>query len=39
MNALKSIMEATARVHRDGVEAEIPAEQLVVGAALSSHAR
>jgi P-type Ca2+ transporter type 2C len=31
MNALQSMMEATARVRRDGVEAEIPAEQLVVG--------
>jgi P-type Ca2+ transporter type 2C len=31
MNALKSMMEATARVRRDGVEAEIPAEQLVLG--------
>ena len=31
MNALKSMMEATARVRRDSVEAEIPAEQLVVG--------
>jgi Ca2+-transporting ATPase len=31
MNALKSMMEATARVRRDGVEAEIPAEQLVIG--------
>ncbi len=31
MNALKSMMEATARVRRDRVEAEIPAEQLVVG--------
>jgi Ca2+-transporting ATPase len=31
MNALKSMMEATARIRRDGVEAEIPAEQLVVG--------
>src|SRR6478672_352923 len=31
MNALKSMMEATARVRRDGAEAEIPAEQLVVG--------
>jgi len=31
MNALKSMMEATARVRRDGVEAQIPAEQLVVG--------
>ncbi|WP_037609415.1 cation-translocating P-type ATPase [Streptacidiphilus rugosus] len=31
MNALKSMMEATARVRRDGVETELPAEQLVVG--------
>ena len=31
MNALKSMMRATARVRRDGIEAEIPAEQLVVG--------
>src|SRR4029453_82924 len=31
MNALKSMMKAIARVRRDGVEAEIPAEQLVVG--------
>ncbi|MFE3825655.1 cation-translocating P-type ATPase [Streptomyces sp. NPDC059092] len=31
MNALQSMMKATARVHRDGTEAEIPAEQLVVG--------
>ena len=31
MNALKSMMKATARVRRDGAEAEIPAEQLVVG--------
>jgi Ca2+-transporting ATPase len=31
MNALKSMMKASARVRRDGVEAEIPAEQLVVG--------
>ncbi|MGW0949407.1 cation-translocating P-type ATPase [Streptomyces sp. NPDC002623] len=31
MNALKSMMRATARVRRDGTEAEIPAEQLVVG--------
>ena len=32
MNALKSMMKATARVRRDGVEAEIPAEQLVPSA-------
>jgi Ca2+-transporting ATPase len=31
MNALKSMLEATARVRRDGLEHEIPAEQLVVG--------
>ncbi|MFJ3876752.1 cation-translocating P-type ATPase [Streptomyces sp. NPDC090077] len=31
MNALKSMMKATARVRRDGTEAEIPAEQLVHG--------
>ncbi len=31
MNALKSMMKATARVRRDGTEAEIPAEQLVGG--------
>ena len=31
MNALKSMMKATARVRRDGATAEIPAEQLVVG--------
>ncbi|MER5932351.1 HAD-IC family P-type ATPase [Streptomyces sp. NPDC002054] len=31
MNALKSMMKATARVRRDGTEAEIPAEQLVLG--------
>ncbi len=31
MNALKSMLRATARVRRDGAEAEIPAEQLVVG--------
>ncbi|GAA4877920.1 HAD-IC family P-type ATPase [Kitasatospora terrestris] len=31
MNALKQMMEATARVRRDGSEAEVPAEQLVVG--------
>ena len=31
MNALKSMMKATARVRRDGEAAEIPAEQLVVG--------
>jgi Ca2+-transporting ATPase len=31
MNALKSMMKETARVRRDGGEAEIPAEELVVG--------
>ncbi len=31
MNALKSMMKATARVRRDGIEAEIPAEQVVPG--------
>jgi Ca2+-transporting ATPase len=31
MNALKSMMKEEARVRRDGVEAKIPAEQLVVG--------
>jgi Ca2+-transporting ATPase len=31
MNALKSMMKATARVRRDGVESQIPAEELVVG--------
>ena len=31
MNALKSMMEATASVRRNGAEAEIPGEQLVVG--------
>src|SRR3954465_6382380 len=31
MNALKSMLKATARVRRNGSEAEIPAEQLVVG--------
>jgi len=31
MNALQSMMKATARVRRDGVEAEIGAEQLVAG--------
>jgi Ca2+-transporting ATPase len=30
-NALKSMMKATARVRRDGAEAQIPAEELVVG--------
>ncbi len=31
MNALKSMMKATARVRRDGAEAEIPADQVVAG--------
>jgi Ca2+-transporting ATPase len=31
MNALKSMMKATARVRRDGAEAQVPAEQVVVG--------
>jgi Ca2+-transporting ATPase len=31
MNALKSMLKATARVRRNGSEAEIPAEELVVG--------
>ena len=31
MNALQSMMKATARVRRDGAEAQIAAEQLVVG--------
>ncbi len=31
MNALQSMMKATARVRRDGAEAEIPAEGLVAG--------
>jgi Ca2+-transporting ATPase len=31
MNALKSMMKATARVRRDGIESQIPAEQVVVG--------
>jgi Ca2+-transporting ATPase len=31
MNALKAMMKSTARVRRDGREAEIPAEELVVG--------
>ena len=31
MNALKSMMKASARVSRDGKEAQIPAEQVVVG--------
>ena len=32
MNALKSMMKATARVRRDGTEAHIPADQVVAGA-------
>jgi Ca2+-transporting ATPase len=31
MNALKAMLETTTRVRRDGVEAEIPADRLVVG--------
>jgi Ca2+-transporting ATPase len=31
MNALQSMMKATARVRRDGAEAVVPAEQLVAG--------
>jgi P-type Ca2+ transporter type 2C len=31
MNALKAMVKATARVRRDGTEAEIPAEQVVIG--------
>jgi Ca2+-transporting ATPase len=31
MNALKSLMKATARVRRDGAEAVIPAEEVVAG--------
>ena len=31
MNALKSMMKASARVRRDGEESEIPAEQVVLG--------
>ncbi len=31
MNALKSMMRITARVRREGVESEIPAEQVVTG--------
>jgi Ca2+-transporting ATPase len=31
MNALKSMMKASARVRRDGVEAQIPADGVVVG--------
>ncbi|ALE75229.1 ATPase [Pseudonocardia sp. EC080625-04] len=31
MNALKSMMKATARVRRDGTSTEIPAEQVVAG--------
>ena len=31
MNALKSLTKQTARVRRDGVEAAIPAEEVVIG--------
>jgi len=31
MNALKSMMKATARVRRDGAESEVPAEEVVAG--------
>ncbi len=31
MNALRSMLKATARVRRDGTESEIPADQVVVG--------
>jgi len=31
MNALKAMVKATARVRRDGSEAEVPAEEVVVG--------
>ena len=31
MNALKSMMKATARVRRDGTESSIPSEEIVVG--------
>ena len=31
MNALKSLTKRIARVRRDGAEAEIPAEQVVIG--------
>jgi Ca2+-transporting ATPase len=31
MNALKSMMKATARVRRDGAEAQVPADQVVAG--------
>ncbi len=31
MNALKAMVKATARVRRDGSEAEIPAEEVVIG--------
>ncbi|MCX6372210.1 MAG: HAD-IC family P-type ATPase, partial [Actinobacteria bacterium] len=31
MNALKSMMKTTARVRRDGAEAQIPADEVVVG--------
>ncbi|RJQ92296.1 cation-translocating P-type ATPase [Amycolatopsis panacis] len=31
MNALRSMVKATARVRRDGVDTQLPAEQLVIG--------
>jgi Ca2+-transporting ATPase len=31
MNALKSMMKATARVRREGIEGQVPAEELVIG--------
>ena len=39
MNALKSLMKQTARVRRDGAEAEIPAEEVVPGDVVMLEAR